>query len=151
MWYTLYPDMNGIFFDEGCNDCGPDNVFSKLYQTITQNTKDLYPGAITVQNPGATMPQCFEQSAETLVTSEGRYETIPLPTCPTTGILPILASSGISSIMCPTARVLQLSPWPSNVVPPLSKSRMVLLIIPTTPWLTMPTCNRSGHERRRRW
>ncbi|KAN0121745.1 Spherulation-specific family 4 [Hyaloscypha variabilis] len=67
--------MNGIFFDEGCNDCGPDNVSSKLYQTITQNTKDLYPGAITVLNSGVTMPQCFEQSADTLVTFEGSYET----------------------------------------------------------------------------
>ncbi len=135
MWYMLYPDLNGIFFYERWNDCVPDNVLSKLYQTITQNTKDLYPGAIIMLNPGATMPQCFEQSADTLVTFEGAMRLIPPPTCPKAGIIPIIASSGISYIGCPTARVLQLSPRPSNVAPASSK---ISNGVPPNPYYTLP-------------
>jgi hypothetical protein len=74
-WYRLYPGINGIFFDEGWNDCGPDNVNAELYQHITQHTKKKYPGAYTVLNPGAPMPQCFEHSADTLLTAEVSYDT----------------------------------------------------------------------------
>jgi hypothetical protein len=74
-WYHLYPGINGIFFDEGWNDCGPDNVNAELYKYITQHTKKKYPGAFTVLNPGAPMPQCFEHSADTLLTAEVSYAT----------------------------------------------------------------------------
>ena len=61
LWYQLYPGLiGGIFFDEGWNECGPDNQYSELYRFITETTKRKYPGAFTVLNPGATMPQCFE-------------------------------------------------------------------------------------------
>jgi hypothetical protein len=61
LWYQLYPGIiGGIFFDEGWNDCGPNNQYSELYRFISDNTKRKYPGAFTVLNPGATMPQCFE-------------------------------------------------------------------------------------------
>jgi hypothetical protein len=75
MWYNLYPDIGGIFFDEAWNECGTDNVYSNLYQTITQNTKIKHAGAYTILNPGAPMPQCFEDSADTLTTFEGDYVT----------------------------------------------------------------------------
>ncbi|KAH8689782.1 Spherulation-specific family 4-domain-containing protein [Phaeosphaeriaceae sp. PMI808] len=76
MWYQLYPGkIGGIFFDEGWNDCGPKNVYSELYRRINDNTKRKYPGAYTVLNPGATMPKCFEHSADTLMTFESSYET----------------------------------------------------------------------------
>lgn len=76
LWYSLYPGkIGGIFFDEGWNSCGTDNQFSELYRLITENTKRKYPGAFTVLNPGATMPQCFEDSADTLMTFESSYET----------------------------------------------------------------------------
>ncbi|TVY84131.1 hypothetical protein LSUE1_G002188 [Lachnellula suecica] len=75
LWYTLYPGhIGGIFFDEGWNDCGPDNVYSELYRQITENTKRKYPGAFTVLNPGSTMPQCFVNSADTLLTFESSWE-----------------------------------------------------------------------------
>jgi hypothetical protein len=75
-WYRLYPgQMGGIFFDEGWNDCGPDNRNADLYKFITQETKRKYPGAYTVLNPGAPMPQCFEHSADTLLTAEVSYAT----------------------------------------------------------------------------
>ena len=75
-WYRLYPDqIGGIFFDEAWNVCGEDNVNAKLYEFITQSTKRKYPGAFTVLNPGSPMPQCFEYSADTLLTYESDYET----------------------------------------------------------------------------
>ena len=76
MWYSLYPGMmGGIFFDEGWNDCGDNNEYSDLYEYITQSTKRKHPGAFTVLNPGTGVPQCFENSADTLLTSETSYET----------------------------------------------------------------------------
>jgi hypothetical protein len=75
-WYTLYGStIGGIFFDEGWNDCGPDNVYAELYRYMNDNTKRKYPKAFTVLNPGSTMPQCFEDSADTLMTYENSYET----------------------------------------------------------------------------
>jgi len=79
-WYKLYPDqIGGIFFDEAWNVCGEDNVNAKLYEFITQSTKRKYPGAFTVLNPGSPMPQCFEYSADTLLTYESDYETYTGP------------------------------------------------------------------------
>ncbi|KAF7164134.1 hypothetical protein CNMCM5623_008824 [Aspergillus felis] len=76
LWYQLYPGkIGGIFFDEGWNDCGPDNLYADLYRFITDATKRKHPGAFTVLNPGATMPQCFEHSADTLMTFEQSYDT----------------------------------------------------------------------------
>jgi hypothetical protein len=75
-WYRLYPGhMGGIFFDEAWNDCGEDNVNAELYKFITQSTKRKYPGAYTVLNPGAPMPQCFEHSGDTLLTAEVSFAT----------------------------------------------------------------------------
>jgi len=75
-WYRLYPGhIGGIFFDEGWNDCGAGDLNAKLYKFITQETKRKYPGAYTVLNPGAPMPQCFEHSADTLLTAEVSYAT----------------------------------------------------------------------------
>ncbi|KAL4891313.1 fibronectin type III domain protein [Aspergillus ambiguus] len=76
LWYSLYPGkIGGIFFDEGWNDCGPDNQYAELYRFISDNTKRRHPNAFTVLNPGATMPQCFEDSADTLMTFEQGYDT----------------------------------------------------------------------------
>lgn len=75
MWYELYPNIMGIFFDEVWNLCGDRNLYSELYRIISEYTKRKYPGAYTVLNPGATIPQCFEHSADTLATFEGDYKT----------------------------------------------------------------------------
>lgn len=75
MWYKLYPNITGIFFDEVWNVCGDRNIYSELYRFISDYAKRKYPGAYTVLNPGATVPQCFEHSADTLVTFEGSYVT----------------------------------------------------------------------------
>lgn len=73
-WYRLYPSsIKGIFFDEGWNDCGPNNKYAEVYAYINRYTKIKHPGAFTVLNPGATMPKCFEHSADTLLTFEQPY------------------------------------------------------------------------------
>jgi hypothetical protein len=75
-WYELYGDkMGGIFFDEGWNDCGENNKYADLYRHLNDYTKRQHPGAMTVLNPGATMPACFEESADTLMTFESSYES----------------------------------------------------------------------------
>ncbi|KAL4971544.1 Spherulation-specific family 4-domain-containing protein [Aspergillus desertorum] len=75
LWYKLYPGkIGGIFFDEGWNDCGPDNQYADLYRFISDNTKRKYQNALTVLNPGAPVPQCFENSTDTLMTFEQSYD-----------------------------------------------------------------------------
>lgn len=78
-WYRLYGDsMGGIFFDEGWNDCGPDNMYADVYKLINRYTKTKHANGnkvpMTVLNPGATMPQCFEETMDTLMTFESSYD-----------------------------------------------------------------------------
>ncbi|KAL4745205.1 hypothetical protein BDW72DRAFT_211670 [Aspergillus terricola var. indicus] len=75
LWYALYPGkIGGIFFDEVLNICGSGNQYADLYRFLSDNTKRKYPDAFTVLNPGTTMPQCFENSADTLMTFEQSYD-----------------------------------------------------------------------------
>jgi hypothetical protein len=74
MWFKLYPGkINGIFFDEGWNGCGDNNLYAETYRFISDNTKTKYEGAYTVLNPGDFMPRCFENSADTLLTFESSF------------------------------------------------------------------------------
>jgi hypothetical protein len=79
MWYKLYPGMiDGIFFDEGWNACGSDGKntkYSEIYDYLNANTKRNHPNAYTVLNPGIAVPQCFENSADTLLTYAGSYSS----------------------------------------------------------------------------
>ncbi|KAF2427781.1 hypothetical protein EJ08DRAFT_331927 [Tothia fuscella] len=71
----LYPGLiGGIFFDEGWNECGPNNRWSEVYGLINNNTKRKYPGAYTVLNPGTCVGECYQNSADTLMTFESSYE-----------------------------------------------------------------------------
>ena len=73
-WYSLYgSSIDGIFFDDGYNVCGTDDQFSDTYADVNQYTKRYHPGAMTVLNPGTVVPQCYENSADTLLTYEGSY------------------------------------------------------------------------------
>jgi Spherulation-specific family 4 len=61
MWYRLYGGtVDGIFFDDGFNACGPDNQFPDWYQELSDQVKRQHPGALTVLNPGTIVPQCYE-------------------------------------------------------------------------------------------
>lgn len=58
---SVYGDsIEGIFFDESHNECGPNNEYAELYRFISENTKRKHPGAMTVINPGTSVPQCYE-------------------------------------------------------------------------------------------
>ncbi|KAK0110178.1 hypothetical protein ONS95_002829 [Cadophora gregata] len=77
-WYALYPEIGGIFLDEGWNFCGEGtddlkNIYAEAYTTVTEYTKRKYSGSYIILNPGATMPQCLENSADTLLTFENDY------------------------------------------------------------------------------
>lgn len=52
IYLRLYPNIGGIFFDEGWNECGPNNLYAEVYRLINENTKRRHPGAYTVLNPG---------------------------------------------------------------------------------------------------
>ena len=73
MWYTLYPNLGGIFFDEGWPECGASNQYVDLYKYINDYTKRAHPGALTVLNPGSPMASCFEDTMDTLLTFELNY------------------------------------------------------------------------------
>ena len=75
-WYTLYGNaMDGIFFDDGYNACGPGNEFPDVYDIVNQYEKVNHPGSMTVLNPGTAVPQCYEGTADVLLTFEGSEAT----------------------------------------------------------------------------
>jgi hypothetical protein len=70
-WYALYPgNIDGIFFDEGHNECGAGNELADVYLHLNQWTKRKHAGALTVLNPGIGVPQCYEDAADILLTFE---------------------------------------------------------------------------------
>jgi chitodextrinase len=76
-WYQFYgSDLGGIFLDEGANQCGPtppSTFYADEYQALSAYVKKSHPGALTALNPGTAVPQCFQNSADVLVTFEGSY------------------------------------------------------------------------------
>lgn len=76
-WYRLYgSNLDGIFFDDGLNTCGPttgSTAYSDLYGQINQYVKQYHNGALTVVNPGIDVPQCYENTADVLLRFEGSY------------------------------------------------------------------------------
>lgn len=75
LWYQLDPNISGIFFDECWNECGSSNQFAQVYKELSNYVKNKSPGAYTVANPGATIPQCYESSVDTLMSFEGSFDT----------------------------------------------------------------------------
>lgn len=74
-WYEQYPGMvDGIFFDRAANTCGADDADADLYRAIDDRQKSGHPGSVTVLNVGTTMPQCYEDAADVLVTYESTYD-----------------------------------------------------------------------------
>lgn len=74
-WFELYPSISGIFFDEGWQECGPNNIYSDLCAHINAHPKRKHSGAFTVLNPGSAIAQCYEDTMDTLLTFESSYET----------------------------------------------------------------------------
>jgi len=76
-WYRFYgSSLSGIFFDQTQNACGPtqgSNAWADQYQRLSDNVERLYPGSVTVLNPGIAVPQCYETASDVIVTFEGSY------------------------------------------------------------------------------
>ncbi|MGH8490922.1 MAG: spherulation-specific family 4 protein [Gammaproteobacteria bacterium] len=76
-WYAFYgADIDGIFFDQGQNACGPtagSETWVDLYRFINRYEKENHPGVLTVINPGTVVPECYEDAADVLLTFEGSY------------------------------------------------------------------------------
>nr|WP_198151688.1 spherulation-specific family 4 protein [Kibdelosporangium sp. MJ126-NF4]CEL18191.1 Phage-related protein, tail component [Kibdelosporangium sp. MJ126-NF4] len=78
LWYGLYGDhLDGIFFDQGYNQCGTsanDTTIADAYKELNQYEKRFHVRGMTVLNPGAPVPQCYEDAADVLATFESSYE-----------------------------------------------------------------------------
>ncbi len=76
-WYEFYgSDIGGIFMDQTPSECGPtasSTLYAEQYRALTAFVRELRPGAVTALNPGTAVGQCFEDSADVLVTFEGTY------------------------------------------------------------------------------
>jgi hypothetical protein len=75
-WYALYPgELDGIFFDDGYNRCtdSQGREVDPWYTELNQYVKRHHPGALTVLNPGTVVPDCYEDTADILLTFEGSY------------------------------------------------------------------------------
>jgi chitodextrinase len=93
-WYQFYgSDLGGIFFDEGANQCGPtpsSTLYSDDYAALSSYVKQAHPGALTALNAGTAVPQCFQNSADVLVTFEGSYgDYTGSPVSPTEAYQPL--------------------------------------------------------------
>ncbi|MEW2119604.1 spherulation-specific family 4 protein [Streptomyces sp. NPDC005474] len=75
-WYRLYgASIDGIFFDDGFNACTANNDdVPSWYSEVNDYAKRQHPGALTVLNPGTVVPQCYEDTADILLTYEGSYK-----------------------------------------------------------------------------
>ena len=76
-WYQFYgSSIDGIFFDDGENVCGPtagSNQYADLYAQLNDYVHTYHQGALTVVNPGVAVPQCYEDTADVIVSFEGSY------------------------------------------------------------------------------
>ncbi|MBN9140621.1 MAG: fibronectin type III domain-containing protein [Micrococcales bacterium] len=76
-WYQFYgSSIDGIFVDDGLNTCGPttgSNAYVDLYEQLDDYIHGNHPGSLTVVNPGITVPECYEDTADIIVSFEGSY------------------------------------------------------------------------------
>ncbi len=77
-WYQYYgSDIGGIFMDESPSECGPtaySTLYADEYRVLSEFVRRQQPGAVTALNPGTAVGQCFQDSADVLVTFEGSYQ-----------------------------------------------------------------------------
>ncbi len=75
LWYQFYgSSIDGIFLDDGLNACGPtvgSDEYIDAYTELNDYVHTYHPGSLTVLNPGITVPECYDNTADVLVTFEG--------------------------------------------------------------------------------
>ncbi|KAH7390394.1 hypothetical protein BKA64DRAFT_747488 [Cadophora sp. MPI-SDFR-AT-0126] len=108
MWYKPYPNIGGIFFDEGWPECGPNNQYVNLYKYINDFVKRAYPGAVTVLNPGSPIASCFEDTMDTLLTFELNYDSYINSHVGNDWVARTHERFGISSTKCQNRRLATL-------------------------------------------
>ena len=85
-WYNLYGgSLDGIFFDDGQNVCGPTSSSTEyvdLYSQLNDYVHHNHRGSFTVMNPGVAVPECYEDTADVLLTFEGNYTDFMATTRP---------------------------------------------------------------------
>lgn len=77
-WYQYYgSDIGGIFMDQSPSECGPatsPTLYADQYRVLSDFIRQQQPGAVTALNPGTAVGECFQDSADVLVTFEGSYQ-----------------------------------------------------------------------------
>jgi chitodextrinase len=83
-WYDFYgSSIDGIFFDDGQNVCGPtpgSELYVNLYRQLNAYVHKYHSGSLTVVNPGVGVPECYSDAADILITFEGKYSDYLNPT-----------------------------------------------------------------------
>ncbi|GAA1915808.1 spherulation-specific family 4 protein [Streptantibioticus ferralitis] len=73
--YSRYgSSLDGIFFDDATTTCGPrpgSYEYVDYYRRLNDFVHTTHRGSLTVANPNAPVPQCYENAADVLVTFEG--------------------------------------------------------------------------------
>lgn len=69
-YYSLYPDVDGIFLDEATSDC---THAQSYYQPLHDYIKASHPNATIVINPGTNVPSCYLSVADIVVTFESSF------------------------------------------------------------------------------
>lgn len=82
-WYSYYgSSIDGIFVDDGMNTCGPtvgSTTYAELYSHLNDYIHSNHVGSLTVVNPGISVPQCYEDTADVIVSFEGDAATYLTP------------------------------------------------------------------------
>ncbi len=66
-YYSWYPDLDGIFFDQASTSCAGESYYASLNSYV----KSKGGTALTILNPGTQTNQCYEPAANILLTFEG--------------------------------------------------------------------------------
>jgi hypothetical protein len=71
-YYSLYPSIDGIFFDQAWNRCDRVGYYQSLYDYIKTNKSA---SATVVTNQGTATESCYLSASDILITFESDYST----------------------------------------------------------------------------
>ena len=69
-YYSLYPNLDGIFLDEVTTDCFHAQSY---YKPIYDYIRSTHPGATVIVNPGTAVQSCYLNVANIVVTFESTF------------------------------------------------------------------------------
>jgi chitodextrinase len=76
-WYSMYGSygVDGIFIDQIISSCGPNNLYVNLYNAIRDYIRTKGINTYIVMNPGESPEQCYENTADTIMSMERDIDT----------------------------------------------------------------------------